>query len=76
MLNYQSNLDKLQEMNAKIAEIGGLVNLFATKIEEQEEMIETGCGSKKQAGVSGVRMPSRGHYDARKCDSHMMRPCK
>merc|ERR1712232_1474016 len=41
LLTYESNLDKLQELNAKIVEIGGLVNLFATKIEEQEEMIET-----------------------------------
>jgi hypothetical protein len=41
LLTYTSNLDKIQEMNAKIVEIGGLVNLFANKIEEQEEMITT-----------------------------------
>lgn len=38
--SYESNLDKLQELNTKIVEIGRLMELLGTKVAGQESMIE------------------------------------
>lgn len=40
LTTFESDLDKMQETQAKIEEIANLVGIFATKIEEQQEQVE------------------------------------
>merc|ERR1712039_484012 len=40
LLTFESDVDKLQAVQAKIEEVASLVGLFSTKVTEQEEMVE------------------------------------